>query len=179
MDCSLRSLRSQIGIVTQETILFNETVFYNISYGCKNPKKEDVVRAAEIANAHSFIMNMPNGYDTVIGERGFRLSGGEKQRLSIARAVFKDSPILILDEATSQLDTESEILVQEAIDRMMRNRTVFVIAHRLSTIKHATRIYVLDDGRVVDIGSHDLLIQKEGLYKRLYEMQFGMSAIIK
>lgn len=177
--CSLKSLRSQIGIVTQETILFNETVFYNISYGCKNPKKEDVVRAAEIANAHSFIMKMPNGYDTVIGERGFRLSGGEKQRLSIARAVFKDSPILILDEATSQLDTESEILVQEAIDRMMRNRTVFVIAHRLSTIKHATRIYVLDGGRIVDVGSHDLLIQKEGLYKRLYDMQFAMAAIIK
>jgi len=176
-DCSLKSLRSQISMVTQETILFNETVSYNISYGCKNPKKEDMVRAAEIANAHSFIMKMPNGYDTIIGERGFRLSGGEKQRLSIARAVFKDSPILILDEATSQLDTESEILVQEAIDRMMRNRTVFVIAHRLSTIKHATRIYVLDGGRIVDVGPHDSLMQKEGLYKRLYDMQFGQALI--
>ena len=176
-DCLLSSLRAQIGIVTQETILFNETVAYNISYGCKNPKKEDIVRAAEIANAHSFIMKMPKGYDTVIGERGFRLSGGEKQRLSIARAVFKDAPILILDEATSQLDTESEILVQEAIDRMMRGRTVFVIAHRLSTIKHATRIYVLDGGRVVDVGPHDSLIQKDGLYKRLYDMQFGPAFI--
>ena len=176
-DCSLDSLRAQIGIVTQETILFNETVAYNISYGCKNPKKEDIVRAAEIANAHSFIMKMPKGYDTVIGERGFRLSGGEKQRLSIARAVFKDAPILILDEATSQLDTESEILVQEAVDRMMRGRTVFVIAHRLSTIKHATRIYVLDGGRVVDVGKHDSLIQKDGPYKRLYDMQFGPAFI--
>jgi subfamily B ATP-binding cassette protein MsbA len=176
-DYSLKSLRSQIGIVTQETILFNETVAYNISYGCKNPKKEDIVRAAEIANAHSFIMKMPKGYDTIIGERGFRLSGGEKQRLSIARAVFKDAPILILDEATSQLDTESEILVQEAIDRMMRGRTVFVIAHRLSTIKHATRIYVLDAGRVADVGHHDALIQKDGLYKRLYDMQFGPAFI--
>jgi ABC-type multidrug transport system fused ATPase/permease subunit len=176
-DCSLKSLRSQISIVTQETILFNETVAYNISYGCKDPKKEDIIKAAEIANAHSFIMKMPNGYDTIIGERGFRLSGGEKQRLSIARAVFKDAPILVLDEATSQLDTESEILVQEAIDRMMKNRTVFVIAHRLSTIKHATRIYVLDGGRIADVGTHDLLIQKDGLYKRLYDMQFGLALI--
>ena len=176
-DCSLDSLRAQIGIVTQETILFNETVAYNISYGCKNPKKEDIVRAAEIANAHSFIMKMPQGYDTIIGERGFRLSGGEKQRISIARAVFKNSPILILDEATSQLDTESEVLVQEAIDRMMKGRTVFVIAHRLSTIKHATRIYVLDAGRIVDTGAHDALIQKEGLYKRLYDMQFGVGML--
>jgi subfamily B ATP-binding cassette protein MsbA len=176
-DCSVKSLRSQISMVTQETILFNETVAYNISYGCKNPKKEDIIKAAEIANAHSFIMKMPNGYDTIIGERGFRLSGGEKQRLSIARAIFKDAPILILDEATSQLDTESEILVQEAIDRMMRNRTVFVIAHRLSTIKHATRIYVIDGGRISDVGAHDSLIQKEGLYKRLYDMQFGPALI--
>lgn len=174
---SVKSLRSQISVVTQETILFNETVAYNISYGCKNPKKEDIIKAAEIANAHSFIMKMPNGYDTIIGERGFRLSGGEKQRLSIARAIFKDAPILILDEATSQLDTESEILVQEAIDRMMRNRTVFVIAHRLSTIKHATRIYVIDGGRISDVGAHDSLIQKEGLYKRLYDMQFGPALI--
>ena len=176
-ECLLKSLRSQIGIVTQETILFNETVAYNISYGCRDPKKEDIIKAAEIANAHSFIMKMPDGYNTIIGERGFRLSGGEKQRLSIARAVFKDAPVLILDEATSQLDTESEILVQEAIDRMMRNRTVFVIAHRLSTIKHATRIYVLDGGRIVDVGTHDSLIQKEGLYKRLYDMQFGPAFI--
>lgn len=176
-DYSLESLRAQISIVTQETILFNETVAYNISYGCRSPKKEDIIKAAEAANAHSFIMKLPKKYDTVIGERGFRLSGGEKQRLSIARAVFKNSPILILDEATSQLDTESEILVQEAIDRIMKNRTVFVIAHRLSTIKHATRIYVLDKGRIVDTGPHDVLIQKDGLYKRLYDMQFGPALI--
>ncbi|MFA5256045.1 MAG: ABC transporter ATP-binding protein [Candidatus Omnitrophota bacterium] len=172
-EYTLKSLRSQISIVTQETILFNETVAYNISYGSDNPDMKNIIRAAEIANAHSFIMNMPQGYETIVGERGFRLSGGEKQRLSIARAVFKNSPILILDEATSQLDTESEVLVQEAIDRMMKGRTVFAIAHRLSTIKHATRIYVLDAGHIIDMGSHDALIQKEGLYKRLYNMQFG------
>lgn len=174
---TLKSLRSQISIVTQETILFNETVAYNISYGTDNPDMKEIIKAAQIANAHSFIMKMPQGYDTIIGERGFRLSGGEKQRLSIARAVFKNSPILILDEATSQLDTESEVLVQEAIDRMMQGRTVFVIAHRLSTIKHATRIYVLDSGRIADTGTHDMLIQKEGLYKRLYDMQFGAGVL--
>ncbi len=176
-DATLKSLRSQIGIVTQETILFNDTVAANIAYGSKNPRMENIIRAAEIANAHLFIMNMPDGYDTIIGERGFRLSGGEKQRLAIARAVFKDPPILILDEATSQLDTESEILVQEAIDRMMKGRTVFVIAHRLSTIKHANRIYVLDEGRIVETGSHDMLIQKAGLYKKLYDMQFRDSVL--
>lgn len=171
-DCTLRSLMGQIGIVTQETILFNDTVSANIAYGSGRPKIEEIKKAARIANADDFIMKMPQGYDTIIGERGFRLSGGEKQRLAIARAVFKDPPILILDEATSQLDTESELLVQEAIDRMMKGRTVFVIAHRLSTIKHATRIYVLDAGRVADQGAHDQLIAKDGLYKRLYDMQF-------
>lgn len=171
-DCAIKSLMGQIGIVTQETILFNDTAASNIAYGSRKPDMDDIMRAAKIANAHDFIMKMPNGYDTVIGERGFRLSGGEKQRLAIARAVFKDPPILILDEATSQLDTESEILVQEAIDRMMKGRTVFVIAHRLSTIKHANSIYVLDNGRIVEVGSHDALVQKIGLYKRLYEMQF-------
>jgi len=171
-DCMLKSLMAQIGIVTQETILFNDTVAANISYGAKGHSRDDIVRAAQIANAHSFIMKMPKGYETMIGERGFRLSGGEKQRLAIARAVFKDPPILILDEATSQLDTESEILVQEAIDRMMEGRTVFVIAHRLSTIKHANFIYVLDMGKIVEKGSHDELLAKSGLYKRLYDMQF-------
>jgi len=171
-DCTLKSLMSQIGIVTQETILFNDTVAANISYGSKGHAKDDVVRASKIANAHDFIMKMPDGYDTMIGERGFRLSGGEKQRLAIARAVFKDPPILILDEATSQLDTESETLVQEAIDRMMKGRTVFVIAHRLSTIKHANIIYVLDKGQIVEQGTHEALLGKNGLYKRLYDMQF-------
>ncbi len=171
-DCKIKSLMQQIGIVTQETILFNDTVSANISYGSGSINMEDVIKAAKIANAHNFIMKMPQGYDTIVGERGFRLSGGEKQRLAIARAVFKDPPILILDEATSQLDTESEMLVQEAIDRMMAGRTVFVVAHRLSTIKHATVIYVMDGGRIVEKGSHDVLIEKSGLYKRLYEMQF-------
>ena len=171
-DCTLKSLMGQIGIVTQETILFNDTVWANIAYGSKSPNMDSVMKAAKIANAHDFIMKMPKGYDTTIGERGFRLSGGEKQRLSIARAVFKDPPILILDEATSQLDTESEILVQEAIDRMMKGRTVFVIAHRLSTVKHANRIYVLGKGNIVETGSHDELVQKDGLYRRLYDMQF-------
>lgn len=172
-DVTLKSLRDQIGIVTQETILFNDTVNANIGYGrADESNKEDIIRAAKIANAHDFIMKMPNGYDTIIGERGFRLSGGEKQRLAIARAVFKNPPILILDEATSQLDTESEILVQKAIDRLMQGRTVFVIAHRLSTVKNATKILVLDKGKIVETGTHDELMERSGLYKRLYEMQF-------
>lgn len=171
-DCAIKSLMDQIGIVTQETILFNDTVSANIAYGSRNTNIEDIKKAASIANAHDFIMKMPQGYDTIVGERGFRLSGGEKQRLAIARAVFKDPPILILDEATSQLDTESELLVQEAIDRMMKGRTVLVIAHRLSTIKHANSIYVLDGGLIVNKGTHEELIQKDGLYKRLYDMQF-------
>ncbi len=171
-DVTLISLRAQVGIVTQDTILFNDTVASNIAYGKPSPQKDDIIRAAKIANAHSFIMNMPQGYDTVIGERGFRLSGGEKQRIAIARAVFKDPPILILDEATSQLDTESEILVQEAINKLMRGRTVLVIAHRLSTITHANKIFVLDEGRVAEVGSHEDLVASGGLYKRLYNLQF-------
>ncbi|MBU1808001.1 MAG: ATP-binding cassette domain-containing protein [Candidatus Omnitrophica bacterium] len=171
-DCTVKSLMGQIGIVTQETILFNDTVAANISYGSGKGDVNEVSRAAKIANAHNFIMKMPKGYDTIVGERGFRLSGGEKQRLAIARAVFKDPPILILDEATSQLDTESEMLVQEAIDRMMTGRTVFVVAHRLSTIKHASTIYVMDGGRIIESGAHDELIKKNHLYKRLYDMQF-------
>ena len=176
-DCTLRSLMGQIGIVTQETMLFNDTVAANISYGSQTHKMDEIMKAAKIANAHNFIIKMPQGYETIVGERGFRLSGGEKQRLAIARAVFKDPPILILDEATSQLDTESEMLVQEAIDRMMRGRTVFVIAHRLSTIKHANTIYVLDAGRAVEKGSHEELLAKSGLYKRLYDMQFKDNVI--
>ena len=171
-DIKLKSLRDQIGIVTQEMLLFNDTVTANISYGSKQLPKEDVMKAAKVANAHDFIMNMPKGYDTVVGERGFRISGGERQRLAIARAIFKNPPILIFDEATSQLDTESERYVQEAIDRLMKGRTVFVIAHRLSTIKHATKIVVMNKGRLADIGTHDELMARGGVYKKLYDMQF-------
>jgi len=171
-DVTLQSLRDQIGIVTQEMLLFNDTITANITYGSKNYSKEDIVKAAKIANAHDFIMNAPKQYDTVVGERGFRISGGERQRIAIARAVFKNPPILIFDEATSQLDTESEQYVQEAIDRLMKGRTVFVIAHRLSTIKHATKIIVLEKSRVTDMGSHKELMEKGGIYKKLYDMQF-------
>ena len=171
-DLTLKSIRDRIGIVTQETILFNDSVAANIAYGKKPSDIEAVMKAAKAANAHEFIMNMPKKYETVIGERGFRLSGGEKQRLAIARAVFKNPPILIFDEATSQLDSESEKLVQGAIDRLMEGRTVFVIAHRLSTIKHATLIIVMDNGKIVDMGTHQDLIQRGGLYKKLYNIQF-------
>ncbi|MEA3305803.1 MAG: ABC transporter ATP-binding protein, partial [Candidatus Omnitrophota bacterium] len=172
-DVTIKSLREQIGIVTQETILFNDTVTANIGYGkAGESNKKAVINAAKIASAHDFIMKMPLGYETVIGERGFRLSGGEKQRVAIARAVFKNPPILILDEATSQLDSESEILVQSAIDRLMKGRTVFVIAHRLSTIKNATKILVLDKGGIVEQGAHDELMERSGLYRKLYDMQF-------
>ena len=173
-NVTLKSLRDQIGIVTQEMLLFNDTVTENIAYGSKNLSKDDVVRAAKVANAHDFIINMPQGYETIVGERGFRISGGERQRLAIARAVFKNPPILIFDEATSQLDTESEKYVQEAIDHLMKGRTVFVIAHRLSTIKHATTIIVLDKSRIVDIGTHNELMERGGLYKKLYDMQFRL-----
>jgi len=169
---TLQSLRNQIGIVTQETVLFNDTVSANIAYGNKNIDTDKVIESAKTANAHDFIMKMPNQYNTIIGERGFKLSGGEKQRLAIARAVFKNPPILIFDEATSQLDSESEKLVQEAIDRLMEGRTVFVIAHRLSTIKHADTIVVMENGKIIDMGRHDELIERGGLYKKLYTMQF-------
>jgi subfamily B ATP-binding cassette protein MsbA len=169
---ALQSLRNQIGIVTQETVLFNDTVSANIAYGNKNIDINKVIESAKTANAHDFIMKMPDQYNTIIGERGFKLSGGEKQRLAIARAVFKNPPILIFDEATSQLDSESEKLVQEAIDRLMEGRTVFVIAHRLSTIKHADTIVVMENGKIIDMGSHDELIERGGLYKKLYTMQF-------
>jgi subfamily B ATP-binding cassette protein MsbA len=168
----LKSLRNLMGIVTQETILFNDTVWNNIAYGHDHASKEEVESAARAANAHEFIMNMPQKYQTIIGDRGVKISGGERQRLAIARALFKNPPILIFDEATSSLDTESEALVQEAIDRLMKGRTVFVIAHRLSTIQNADKIVVLDDGKIVQMGDHQSLIQQEGLYKRLYEMQF-------
>ena len=171
-DLTLASLRSQIGIVTQETILFNDTVRNNIAYGQPLVKQEQVEAAARAALAHEFIKAMPEGYDTVIGERGFRLSGGERQRLSIARALLKNAPILILDEATSALDSESESLVQVALENLMEHRTVFVIAHRLSTVRRADRIMVLENGTIADIGSHEDLISRLGTYRRLYEMQF-------
>ncbi len=171
-DVELQSLRNQIGIVTQETVLFNDTVSANIAYGNKNIDINKVIESAKTANAHDFIMKMPQQYNTIIGERGFKLSGGERQRLAIARAVFKNPPILIFDEATSQLDSKSEKLVQEAIDRLMEGRTVFVIAHRLSTIKHADTIVVMENGKIIDMGGHDELLARGGLYKKLYTMQF-------
>ncbi len=173
-ELTLKSLRNQIGIVTQETILFNDTVRANIAYGHLEAAEQEIKSAAEKAFAHNFIVNLPKGYDTVIGDRGFKLSGGEKQRLAIARAILKNPPILILDEATSQLDSESERLVQEALDDLMRDRTVLCIAHRLSTIKKATKIAVVNEGKIVGLGSHDELIKDCPLYKKLYETQFQM-----
>jgi ATP-binding cassette, subfamily B, bacterial MsbA len=172
-EVDLKSLRDQIGIVTQETILFNDSVRNNIAYGLDTCPEEALVAAARAANAHAFIIDMPNGYDTVIGERGVKLSGGQRQRLALARAILKNPPLLILDEATSALDTESELLVQEAIERLMAGRTSIVIAHRLSTIQHADRIVVIDGGRITETGKHrDLIRRKNGLYRKLYEMQF-------
>jgi subfamily B ATP-binding cassette protein MsbA len=164
-------LRAQIGIVTQETILFNDTIKGNIAYGQQVVSQEEVEKAARKAYAHDFIIKLPQGYDTVIGDRGIKLSGGERQRIAIARALLKNPPILILDEATSQLDTESERIVQEALDRLIEGRTVLMIAHRLSTVKNAHRIVVLDKGKIVEQGTHAELVQKGGFYKRLYLMQ--------
>jgi subfamily B ATP-binding cassette protein MsbA len=170
-DVTLKSLRQKIGIVTQETILFNDTIKGNILYGKPDATDKELEIAAVQAHAHEFIRNLPHGYQTIIGDRGMKLSGGERQRIAIARALLKNPPILLLDEATSQLDTESERIVQEALDRLIQGRTVFVIAHRLSTVRNAHRIVVLDRGMIVEEGSHQELIQKDGLYKRLYSMQ--------
>jgi subfamily B ATP-binding cassette protein MsbA len=171
-DLTLSSLRSQIGIVAQDTILFNDTVRNNIAYGQRNASEQRVLEAAKAALAHDFILAMPEGYNTVIGERGFRLSGGERQRLSIARALLMNAPILVLDEATSALDTESERLVQQALHNLMVGRTVFVIAHRLSTVRRADRIVVLENGSISDVGTHEDLLSRLGTYRRLYELQF-------
>jgi subfamily B ATP-binding cassette protein MsbA len=168
---TLKSLRQQIGIVTQETILFNDTIRANIAYGNQQSTEDLITTAAIQAYAHDFIIGLPSGYDTVIGDRGMKLSGGERQRIAIARALLKNPPILILDEATSQLDSESERLVQEALDRLMQGRTVFIIAHRLSTVRNAHRIVVLDKGRIIEQGRHEVLLNQDGLYRRLYQIQ--------
>jgi subfamily B ATP-binding cassette protein MsbA len=170
-EYSLHSIRSLISIVTQEPILFNDTIANNIALGMDNAGQADIEQAAKVANAHDFIMQKDQGYQTNIGDRGGKLSGGERQRMTIARAVLKNPPILILDEATSSLDTESERLVQDAINNLMNNRTSLVIAHRLSTIRHADEIIVLQKGEIVERGTHDSLIAQNGFYKRLVDMQ--------
>jgi len=173
-EVTFKSLRDQIGIVAQETILFNDTVRANISYGRFDASQKEIEEAALKAFAHRFIVKMPKGYDTMTGDRGFRLSGGEKQRIAIARAILRNPPILILDEATSQLDSESEQIVQEALDKLMQGRTVIAIAHRLSTIKKASKIVVLDHGQIVGLGKHEDLLQTCPLYHRLHQTQFQM-----
>ena len=171
-DLTLRSLRLKTGIVTQDTFLFSDTVAANIAYGLPEAPVEKIEAAARMAHAHEFVMEMPKGYDTEVGELGMLLSGGQRQRLAIARAVLNDPEILILDEATSALDTESERMVQAAIDALVEGRTVFAIAHRLSTIMNCNRIVVLDKGRIAEIGTHDVLLANNGIYRRLYDMQF-------
>lgn len=173
-EMNLRSLRSLIGVVTQETVLFNISVAENIGYGSPQATKEEICRAAEAAHADEFIRELPRGYDTIVGERGIKLSGGQRQRLAIARAVLKNPPILILDEATSHLDTESEREVQRALEYLMEGRTVFVIAHRLSTIQRASKILVLDEGRIVQMGTNESLLRAGGVYKRLHDLQFNL-----
>jgi ATP-binding cassette, subfamily B, bacterial MsbA len=171
-DVTLSSLRSQIGVVTQETVLFNDTLRNNIAYGQPGVSQKDVESAARTALAHDFIMELPAGYETVIGEKGVRLSGGERQRIAIARALLKNAPILILDEATSALDSESESLVQSALHNLITGRTVIVIAHRLSTVRRADRIVVLENGAIAEIGKHEELMKRAGIYRRLYDLQF-------
>ncbi len=170
---TVKSLRKNVGIVTQESILFNDSVRYNIAYGRADCSEDEIVQAAKDAYAHDFITQLPQGYDSTIGERGCRLSGGQRQRIAIARALLKNPDILILDEATSDLDTESEYYVQKALENLMKTRTTLVIAHRLSTVINADKILVFDDGRLVDIGHHEELIKRDGIYKVLFERQFG------
>lgn len=170
---TLQSLRAQVGIVPQETILFSGTIFQNIIYGNLDAAKEEVIAAAKVANAHNFIMEMADGYETPVGERGAQLSGGQRQRIAIARAVLKNPRILIMDEATSALDTESELLVQQALDRLMIGRTSFVIAHRLATVQRAHLILVMENGKIVEHGNHEALVKADGLYSKLYKIQFS------
>jgi len=171
-DATTSSLRALMGLVTQETFLFNDTVANNILYGKPNATRDEVIEAARNAHAHEFIMQMDDGYDTMVGERGVRLSGGQRQRLAIARAILCNPPVLILDEATSALDTESERMVQAALEELMTGRTVFAIAHRLSTIINSDRIIVLENGLIAESGTHKELLDRGGAYKRLYDMQF-------
>jgi ATP-binding cassette subfamily B protein len=171
----LSDLRSQIGVVLQEPFMFSGTIAENISYGKPDATPEEIMRAAKAANAHDFIMKFPDGYDTQVGERGGRLSGGERQRISIARAILHDPRILIFDEATSAVDTETEKQIQEAIERLVQNRTTFAIAHRLSTLRKADRIVVIDDGRIVEVGTHDELLDLRGHYWRLVQMQTDLT----
>ncbi len=172
-DFPLRGLRGALGIVSQETVLFHDTVRANIAYGSRHASQEEIERAAKAAYAHDFVTQLPQGYDTVVGERGTELSGGQRQRLAIARAILRDPPILVFDEATSALDTEAERIVQQAIERLLEGRTVFVIAHRLSTVQRADQILVLEEGRIEEEGTHQDLLEKGGLYRRLYELQFA------
>ena len=174
---NLQSLREQIGVVLQDPFLFNGTVADNIAYGHPESSLEQTVAAAKAANAHDFIMNMPDGYDTMVGERGTRVSGGERQRLSIARAILRNPRILILDEATSNVDTQTEAQIQEALERLVQGRTTFAIAHRLSTLKNAHRLLILDKGKLAEIGTHDELIAQDGIYANLCRMQTEMSKL--
>jgi subfamily B ATP-binding cassette protein MsbA len=170
-DITVESLRAKMGIVSQESILFNDSIFNNIAFGKPECTLEEVMQAAKVANAHDFISQMDGRYDAVIGERGTKLSGGQRQRISIARAILKNPDILILDEATSALDSESEKLVQDALTKLMKNRTSIVIAHRLSTIQEADKIYVMQEGEIIEEGKHEWLMEKEGVYKKLIEIQ--------
>ena len=175
-DVTFQSLRQQIGLVPQETMLFNATIRENILYGRLDATDDEIVRAAKAANAHEFISRLPDGYDTIVGDRGNALSGGQRQRIAIARAILKDPRILILDEATSALDTESEKIVQAALERLMQGRTSVVIAHRLSTVRDADKIVVIDHGRIVEEGTHAELLARGGLYAHLYAVQFKEKA---
>jgi ATP-binding cassette subfamily B protein len=176
-DVTLKSLRDQVGVVLQDPFLFNGTVAENIAYGHPTASLDDIVAAAKAANCHEFILELTDGYDTLVGERGARVSGGERQRISIARAILRDPRILILDEATSNVDTETEVQIQQAFERLIKGRTTFAIAHRLSTLRHSSRLLILDKGRVSEIGTHEELIEADGVYSRLCKIQTDMSKI--